>query len=205
MKRILFFDTETNGLPKNYNAPASDVDNWPRMIQLGFLVANESGETLMEAGQLIKPDGFEIPSNITQLTGITQEKALQEGQPIMAMLVAFQAQMMKCTHIVAHNLDFDMPVIMAEFYRMGSALLPFTHFAGIEICTMKSPEVISFCAIPASSAQRYHGQKYKWPRLQELHQKLFDSEFDGAHDALNDVRATARCFFELVETGVLAI
>ena len=31
---ILVFDTETTGLPKIDNAPLSDFDNWPRMVQL---------------------------------------------------------------------------------------------------------------------------------------------------------------------------
>ena len=36
--KILFFDTETTGVPRNYNAPSTDTDNWPRMVQLGYII-----------------------------------------------------------------------------------------------------------------------------------------------------------------------
>ena len=41
-KTILFFDTETTGLPKKYDAPASNVDNWPRLIQLSWIICDEN-------------------------------------------------------------------------------------------------------------------------------------------------------------------
>jgi len=31
-KMYLFFDTETTGLPRNWKAPVTDLDNWPRMV-----------------------------------------------------------------------------------------------------------------------------------------------------------------------------
>ena len=35
------------------------------------------------------------------------------------------------------------------------------------------------------------------PKLQELHRKLFGCDFDNAHDALSDIRATEKCFWEM--------
>lgn len=32
--KILFIDSESTGLPKQYNASYEDVDNWPRVISL---------------------------------------------------------------------------------------------------------------------------------------------------------------------------
>jgi len=43
----------------------------------------------------------------------------------------------------------------------------------------------------------------KWPKLRELHIKLFGTEFDGAHDASADIAATKKCFFELKRIGIL--
>ena len=56
-----------------------------------------------------------------------------------------------------------------------------------------------FCAIPSNSP--YGG--YKWPKLEELYRKLFGYTFDGAHDALADVEATRKCYFELKKKGIL--
>ena len=55
---------------------------------------------------------------------------------------------------------------------------------------MKS--TIYYCDLP----------NYKFPKLQELHTKIFNKEFSGAHQAINDVKATANCFFKLKEEGL---
>lgn len=36
--KYLFIDTETTGLPKEYDAPYTDIDNWPRLVQLAWIV-----------------------------------------------------------------------------------------------------------------------------------------------------------------------
>jgi DNA polymerase III epsilon subunit-like protein len=45
---------------------------------------------------------------------------------------------------------------------------------------------------------------YKWPSLEELHILLFGDTFESAHSALADVRACAKCFFELKRRGVIS-
>ena len=42
---------------------------------------------------------------------------------------------------------------------------------------------------------------YKWPKLSELHYKLFKKGFDEAHNAAVDINATAKCFWELKRIG----
>lgn len=44
---------------------------------------------------------------------------------------------------------------------------------------------------------------YKWPSLSELHYKLFNHNFEEAHNANIDVKACAKCFFKLKSEGVL--
>lgn len=203
MKKFLFIDTETNGLPADYTKPGTDTDNWPRCIQLAYaLITAESPKDLIKCGDwIIKPNGWEISGKITALTGISMEQAEELGVPIAYALDTFALVYSQADYVVAHNFAFDWPVLTAEYTRLGLEV----PTGAFEICTMKSPEVINFCAIPASSAQRYRSQKYKWPKLQELYKKLFDHEFEGAHNAFSDVSALSRCFFELVEMGVLAI
>jgi hypothetical protein len=46
---------------------------------------------------------------------------------------------------------------------------------------------------------------YKWPKLEELHRFLFKHDFDGAHDALADIQATAKCFWELANRNIIKI
>lgn len=93
--------------------------------------------------------------------------------------------------LVAHNIRFDEKMVGAELLRTGHANLVETKK---RICTMQS--ATDYCQLPG----RYG---FKWPTLQELHNTLFKESFDGAHDALADVRACARCYFELKFCNIL--
>lgn len=192
----LIFDTETNGLPSNYKAHYSDVDNWPRIVQLAFVVANSQGEIMEEYCQIIKPVGFTIPQGM--IHGISHEQALEEGISIEQALAEFTSVLIehdKSLTLVAHNINFDRPIVAAELCRIQDPQTArYFHTYLPQHCTMLAS--VNFCAI------RQNG-KYKWPKLQELYFRLFGEEFDGAHDAGADVRATARCFFELKKLGVI--
>ena len=187
----LFFDTETTGLPKYYGAPLEELDNWPRLVQLAWLLLDENGEEQDGQNRIIRPDGFVIPEEASAVHGISTERALKEGIGIESALDEFVEALESTKTLVAHNISFDEKIMGAEFLRQN--LQP-QFLAMPKICTMhKSTD---FCAIETERG-------YKWPKLIELHEKLFGVSFDGAHDALADVRATARCFFELKGRGII--
>jgi len=85
----LFFDTETTGLPKNYNAPLSDSRNWPRMVQIAWLLADEDGTERESRDYIIKPEGFVIPHQSVKIYGITTEKANEKGVQLESVLNEF--------------------------------------------------------------------------------------------------------------------
>jgi len=179
----LFFDTETTGLPLNYNASHEDLENWPRVVQLAWAVANEAGEIVEQKSFIIKPNGFSIPAASSAVHGIDDAKANALGIPLAEALLAFnQSLSQNNPTLVAHNILFDINVLGAEFLRADIS----TNFMALaRLCTMKSS--IEFCGL----ANR------KFPRLEELHRRLFNTDFEGAHDALADVLACYRCFFEM--------
>jgi DNA polymerase III epsilon subunit-like protein len=187
----LFFDTETTGVPRNYNAPASNTQNWPRLVQLGWIVTDEEGNTLSQGNEIVKPEGFVIPADAARVHGITTERAQREGKPLREVIEAFLkgAQQTKC--IVGHNISFDQKVVGAELYRLG---IPDTISTAKSLCTMQAGT--DYCKIPG-----YYG--YKWPKLQELHHKLFGCDFEDAHDAMADITATKKCFFEMRKRGLI--
>jgi len=190
----LFFDVETNGLPKRYNAPIDDVDNWPRVVQIAFSRYSEDGDEVSSYGAIVYPDDFEIPQETVDVHGITKERALNEGISGNEVFTAFTNEALKSKYLVAHNFDFDYPTVSAEIVRYGLK----NEINGKEsICTMKPRAVKEFCALPGRFGD------YKWPKLTELHEKLFGEPFEDAHDALVDVNACARCFFELKKRGIL--
>lgn len=189
----LFFDTETTGLPKKWDAPADDLHNWPRIIQIAWVEQDKDGRTISTGDYLVKPDGFDIPEESTRIHRITNEIANERGYPLRDVLEVFNALMKKSKYLVAHNLFFDQMVLGAEFKReyMKSNM----DEVG-KICTMT--ESVEFANIPGRSGLKY-------PGLAEIYFKLFNTNFDEAHDASADIAATAKCFWELKNKGVIDI
>lgn len=187
----LFFDTETTGLPQNYNAPIDDLNNWPRLVQLAWSVYDEKAEKITSSNFIIKPNGFEIPEQAASIHGITTERALKEGEELKNVLEKFSQAIGQAKIAIAHNMSFDEKIVGAEFLRTD---IDHALFETIRVCTKE--EATDYCRIPGNYG-------YKWPRLSELHIKLFGEDFSGAHDALIDVEACARCFFELIKRGVI--
>ena len=183
----IFIDTETTGVPIDYNAPASNTRNWPRLVQLGWIVTDEEGNVLSQGNEIVKPEGFVIPADAAQVHGITTEKAQRDGKPLREVIEAFlkDARQTKC--FVGHNISFDQKVVGAELYRLG---IPDTISTAKSRCTMQEGK--DFCKIPGSYG-------YKWPKLQELYRKLFGCDFEDAHDAMADITATKKCFFEILK------
>ncbi len=189
----LVFDTETTGLPKNWNAPVTDLNNWPRIVQLAWQFYDEAGNVLAEANRIIRPDGFIIPGEAAMVHGISTELALRDGIDLKEALLEFADVLSVAKGLVAHNINFDDRVVSAEFIRMDMSREFLEQIA--KICTMEGST--DFCKLPGGP------RGYRYPKLILLHERLFNEGFDGAHDALNDVRACARCFFELKKRAII--
>lgn len=191
--KYLFFDSETNGLPRNYKAPATDVNNWPRVIQLAWQVWDDVKNELTRSETiLIKPNGWVIPKEkFWTDNGFSTEENEAVGTPIEVALDLLIADMSDVDLMVAHNLDFDYPIVAAEMIRAKKR----SDNKPAKFCTMKASTNV--CKIDNNRGG------YKWPKLEELHVFLFKVGFDGAHDAGNDVTACRLCFFELFNQGHL--
>lgn len=187
----LFFDTETTGLPRRWNAPITDVENWPRLVQLAWITYDDQGKLLESQNMLVQPDGFVIPPEASRVHGITTAIAKEKGLPIREVMETFAEQIDAASALVGHNISFDECIVGAEFERLRMMT---SLFLKPKYCTMKSST--EYCKLPGKKG-------YKSPRLAELHQVLFGTDFDHAHDALADVEATARCFWELKKRGVV--
>ena len=187
----LFFDTETTGLPRDYKASAEDFDNWPRLVQIAWLSFDKDGNQVGENNYIIKPEGFTIPSDASRVHGISTERALNEGVELQSVLIEFQNQISQASYLVAHNMSFDEKNVGAEFLRNNMV----NSIEAIDkICTME--QSTNYCKLNG----RYG---YKWPKLSELHYKLFGTGFEEAHNAAVDINATAKCFWEMKKIGVL--
>ena len=188
----LIFDTETTGLPKRWGVPMSETDNFPRLVQLSWVLTN--GEDREEFDYIIKPDGFEIPESVAKIHGITQERALAEGKSLKMVMDIFRVFINLADKVVAHNIEFDQSIVGAEYYRLGIGESFEKRWAEkTKFCTMKSSTDIL-------KIKGTHAGGNKYPKLIELYKHFFNENFDGAHNSLMDTRACERCYFELLAT-----
>ena len=179
----LIFDTETTGLPKNFRAPITDIDNWPRCIQIAWQLHDSDGTLIENQNFLIQPKGFEIPYQSEKIHGISTALALKKGKPIKEVIQAFEKVLEKTKCMVGQNLKFDLNIMGCEFHRLSKDN-SWLDLPVIDTCT----EATAFlCKLPGG-----RGGKFKLPTLSELHLYLFKENFEDAHNATADVEATAK-------------
>lgn len=192
---ILFYDTETTGLP-NFKA-RSDDPTQPHLVQLAMVLHDDDGAEIEHHSVIIKPDGWEIPAEISAIHGITQERALDEGIPEKEAATSYIANLMRSALRVAHNESFDRRILRIAMLRNG--------YERPDIETMEAHPSFCTCAhatrivnLPPTERMLAAGfTKPKPPKLEECIKHFFNEDLVGAHDALVDVRACARVYFHL--------
>lgn len=188
MENILFFDTETTGvILKGIQSPFIQTEYYPRVVQLSWKIGEKEGD------YIICPDGFTIPDEAANVHGITTERAIKEGVPYKNAFLKFFADVQEADTICAHNANFDISVIIAEYVRMTNRERG-TKFAQY----FKGKPLIDTMLLTCDfvGARFRDGKPGKFPRLEELYAKLFNGESFPAHNSMEDVRALAKCFFE---------
>ena len=184
--RILVFDTETSGLDPQWNV----------ILQLSYqIVDTESWAAVKTVNHY-----FAWPENKARVTleainvnGLTEE--VLSGKQLSnrkTALEEFVADKDSCDLLVAHNLEFDKKFIIASCREEGVKFASSGWSQSYD--TMK--RTTNYCQIPKD-----WGNGYKWPKLQELYKKLFDCEFEDAHNSMSDVTATLKCFKEMRRVG----
>ena len=198
--KLLFIDTETNGLPKNRFAPYTSPEMWTHILQISWqLIDSESWTVISEYDSFIKlrtswnKDAeriHQIPESIVKNFGKEPQIVFSELGEILN----------KCDAVISHNMLFDKTVIMSEIQRLketggftepNKVWLPGKK----EICTMNSTK--EFCGIKFPNSN-----DYKYPKLNELYSKLFDKTYDisGAslHNSKHDVSCLVMCVKQML-------
>jgi DNA polymerase III subunit epsilon len=150
-RTYLFFDTETTGLPRNWRAPVTDLNNWPRMVQIAWILSDQNGNRIEADDYIIRPENFVIPASTTRVHGISTERALQEGKDLREILMKFNELVDETEFIVAHNVSFDEKILGAELLRKG---IQSSFFKKRKLCTMQAST--NYCRIPGPYG-------FKWP------------------------------------------
>ena len=184
MQRILFFDTETTGLPKRRDVdPLVAADIWPDLVSISWQIFE--GKKLVEKrSYLIQPNGWTIPTESIQFHGITQERALTDGVPLHRALSELQSKLATTTLVVAHNLQFDKGVVF-NAYKWRLQIDPRQFWPSLECCTMQlSKDELKI----HKNTKTKSNDPYKFPGLDELYTSTFNKVPPlNAHSSDRDV------------------
>jgi len=216
--RVLVFDTETTGLPKKGAGKEVTFTNeldWPHIVQFSYVVFNTKSLALEKmVDEIIKvPKGIEFTAESVRLHGITPEISNDNGRIIDDVLLEFTRACEQADIIVAHNIAFDINMIKAEFYRIlkksvvdeplespntTRRRIGLDQFASMTMsktfsCTMR--ENTDLCDIRVKRSNNTEYKKY--PKLSELHAKLFNVVPSKLHNSLHDVIVCLRCFYKV--------
>ncbi|KAA0579052.1 3'-5' exonuclease [Azospirillum sp. B21] len=196
MKTLLFYDTETTGLP-DFKAP-SDADHQPHITQLAALLTDEAGNKLASLDLLVRPDGWTIPPDLQQLTGITMERAEAGGVPELVALSAFEALWRRANLRIAHNESFDARILRIGFKRFAGICDPDEWKNGPAKCT----QVLStpILKLPPTEKMKAAGRNHhKSANLREAYEFFTGKPLSGAHNAMIDVMGVKAVWFAIQE------
>lgn len=181
----LFFDTETTG-KADFNAPR-DAPHQPYIVQLAALLTDDIGKEISSINLIINP-GVCIPVEASLIHGITDAMAIKYGVATRDALLPFLLLQARAEEMIAHNISFDLKLLKIASYRAGLDYIAATN----TYCTMHNSTKV--CQIPNAGRGGY-----KWPKLSEAYRYAFGHDFEGAHNAMDDVRACAKLYFWLQE------
>ena len=189
---ICVWDTETTGFP----VKDGKLEQQPYIIQFAAIVSElESDGSIRELERhdiLIRPR-VSIPFWASQVNGI-YDRDVADVPYIENSIDTIMKVLNSADIVVGHNVSYDEQILSYELDRLGRS----GDYTPIQsICTMRTST--DYCKLPG------RGFAWKSPKLSELHRFLFDEYFDWAHNALVDVEATGRSFFELVKRGVIVL
>jgi DNA polymerase III epsilon subunit-like protein len=214
--KICVFDTETTGLPKTKILNDESLALWPHCVQFSYIIYDtELNKIIKIIDFVIKvPENINISDEASNIHGITNFISQTSQYKIEDALIYFSNDYLNygIDLIVGHNLDFDINMLKVELMReigqiidtpnrrQFSQLLDSLNSMKPEspespnlYCTMQ--KTISLCNLKMKT--KYGKEYIKFPKLNELHMKLFNSSPKNLHNSLNDVLICLRCYYML--------
>ena len=190
----LFFNVQAIGMPKKWSAPHTDTFNWPRLLAISWRVMDENRKVTQSEDFIISQEGAEIPVQTEQITGISIERAKEEGKDLKMVLEAFAAAVKDAQYVIAHNMNYNSNVVGAEMIRKSVSS---TLFHSNNYCIMM--ESTYHCKLPGKQG------RYKWPTMKELYAVLFKEQLPTANRTDVAVETTALCFFKLLDIEAMEL
>ena len=185
---FLFFDTETTGFPDD-KAPVTALKQ-PHILQLAAILDGDEQRTFSSINLIINAGCGEVPPDAAKVHGISKAIYEKFGVSRITALAAFHGLVTAADVLIGHNIEFDLKMLKIAYARAGKVEKFTSEVASkSQFCTMQSTTDI--VKIPGRRG-------YKWPKLQEAYKALVNPQgFEGAHDAMADVKACRQVFYML--------
>jgi DNA polymerase-3 subunit alpha len=191
---FLIFDLETTGLPifnttgkyRFHSFRYLNKYDQSRIVSISWILLDNSGKITKQEYYIIRPLDFTIDnaSKATEINGITSEIAHERGVLWETMYRAFLEDVKKCHSLVAHNIQFDVSIMLSEMFRYNKQQGIEQFLAKKKLCTMKLGRL-------AMSQSR-------GPKLCDLYKHLYNEEMKNAHDASYDTLYCCKCFISMM-------
>lgn len=193
----LFYDTETSGLP-DWHTPSDDPGQ-PQIVELAAVLTDEDLTPIQTLNLIVRPDGWTIPDEIVELTGITNDLAERVGvSEVLAVNALFELwDGGRDRRRVAHNDPFDARIVRIALKRNGAdAALMDAWKEAERFCTMnKSKNIVGLPATDAMVAGNRKGPKA--PTLAEAYRHFVGESPAQEHRAMADVLSTIEVYRHL--------
>ncbi|MCX2574550.1 3'-5' exonuclease [Pedobacter sandarakinus] len=187
----LFVDTETSGLPKDWDAPYSAETNWPHILQIAWIIFDRNFKEIKRENYYVKADGIIIDKAAQKIHKLSPEFLETNGEPLEKVMNIF-------------NLDFlaYQPLVIGHFIELDY------HMVNVSLFRLQLPNLFEqaqfFCTMKASAAF-VRNPTIKFLKLGRFYRILFNAEMDDTHDALADAEHTAKIFFYLLATQKISV
>lgn len=179
-----FFDVETTGLPRRGYNGYQDIQAFDsaRLLSISWILVHNN-KPIEQSYFLVRPESFEISEDSIKIHGITRKLAMEIGLSMETVLKMVWEAITRSRTLIAHNINFDISILLSEFYRAGMEDAIKCVNEKAHVCTMRK-------------GKDFMGVK-KFPKLSELYQYLFHEELSNAHDAQYDTLHCYKCYSKM--------
>jgi len=191
-QNINVFDFETTGIPV-WKDP-SEAGHQPHIVEVAALLCDAAGNIIDRYQAIVRPNGWEISPEMTEIYGISQEQAMDEGIPEIEALEGFLAIHARASIRAAHNATFDDRI----------ARIAIARYHGKDLADSFKESTTKFCTCYESRPVLNLPGK-KLPSLAEAYKHFTGEDLVEAHRAMPDALACARVYFALMGVAMPAV
>jgi len=196
--KILVADTETTNLVPKGKHYSTDFKDFPKIVSIAWQLLDEDQKLFNKEYHIIRPDGWEIPPEATEIHLITNDMATKIGMDMKTILRHFIIDAQCADKIIIHNSYFDCSIIKANLLCLGVD----KEIANKALAKEKRVDTM-MQTTKFVGALYANGNPGKWPKLEELYKKLFNEDMEGAHSSEKDVENLKKCYYELKRLEII--